>query len=201
MDSKQLFGLTAPLLTTSGGAKMGKTAGGAVWLNADMLSHFDFWQYWRNVADADVGRFLKIFTDLPLDEISKLEALKDQEINEAKKILADNVTALIRGIDVLDDIHKIASSFFGANKGSLDDIEAIAIKGDTLPIAIEDFCLHMKLFESKGEVRRFMQGGGLRVNDTVIQDSKTSITPDDFKMNDRLKISLGKKKQFLYVID
>lgn len=197
-----LYGLTAPLLTTAGGAKMGKTAGGAVWLNEDKLSNFDFWQYWRNVADADVGRFLRIFTDLPLDEISKLEVLQGQEVNEAKKILADEVTKLIRGMSVLDDIHHKAKELFDSQRagGDLSSLPSVEIPTDSLPMLIDEFAIAHTLTPSKGEIRRLIQGLGVRINDQIIEDIKYIITPNDFANDNCMKLSIGKKKHFIFRI-
>lgn len=199
-DGTTLFGLTAPLLTTASGAKMGKTAGGAVWLNEDQLSHFDFWQFWRNTNDADVGRFLRIFTDLSLDEIEKLEKREGQELNEVKKILANEVTALIRGENVLDDIHVKAKELFenGKARQDLSLLPCTLLNKDDFPIAFDDLCVRQGLVASKGEIRRLVEGGGVRINDQVMDDVKCLIDACSFVLDGRLKISIGKKKHFLF---
>ncbi len=200
VDGTHLLGLTAPLLTTSSGAKMGKTASGAVWLNEEKLSHFDFWQYWRNTADADVGRFLRVFTDLPLSEIQKLEQLKDAELNEAKTILADEVTKLVRGAHTLEQIHQSASELFSGQQTDLSTLPSTAVNPSTLPIPFEDFVVTHSLVASKGEIRRLIQGGGVKMNDTSVTDAKQPLTAQDFCLQARLKISIGKKKHFIFSV-
>ncbi len=198
--NKIIYGLTAPLLTTSSGAKMGKTEGGAVWLNRDMLSPYDFWQYWRNVSDADVGRFLRIFTELSIDEIKKLEVLKDAELNEAKKILADQATILAHGVGELPAIHAKVKELFevgAAGKADISTLPAEPIAATDLPIAIDDVFVRYGLSASKGEAKRLIQGGAVRLNDHVVTDVKAIITIDDFKTNKRLKLSSGKKKHLV----
>ncbi len=198
--NKTIYGLTAPLLTTSSGTKMGKTEGGAVWLNRDMLSPYDFWQYWRNVSDADVGRFLRIFTELPIDEIQKLEALKEAELNEAKKILADQATMLAHEAEELPAIHAKVKELFelgAAGKADISILPADLIAKTDLPMAIDDLFVRYELSASKGEAKRLIQGGAVRVNDHVITDIKAIVSSDDFKTNQRLKISLGKKKHLV----
>lgn len=200
VDGTHLLGLTAPLLTTSSGAKMGKTASGAVWLNEDKLSHFDFWQYWRNTADADVGRFLRVFTDLPISEIQKLEQLKDAELNEAKKILADEVTKLVRGANTLEEIHQSASELFSGQQTDLSKLPSTTVDATTLPMVFEDFVVAHQLAASKGEIRRLIQGGGVKINDATVVDAKQMITAQDFCLQERLKISIGKKKHFIFSV-
>lgn len=195
--AKTVYGLTAPLLTTASGAKMGKTEGGAVWLNGDMLSPYDFWQYWRNVSDADVGRFLRIFTELPLSEIQKLEVLKDAELNEAKKILADEATTLAHGADYLSAIHEQTKQLFEAARGDISSLTAEMITTADLPIAIDELFVRFGLTTSKGEAKRLIQGGAIRVNDQVVTDIKAVLATADFNEVGRAKVSSGKKKHLV----
>jgi tyrosyl-tRNA synthetase len=198
VDGAQVFGLTTPLLTTASGAKMGKTAGGAVWLNADMLPVFDFWQYWRNTEDGDVGRFLKLFTELPLDEIARLEALKDAEINEAKKILATEVTALVHGREAADAAASAARGAFGAGGGT-EGLPVIEVARAKLEAGIAAFELLREtgLTKSGGEARRLIKGGGVRLNDAPVTEEDRKITAADLSAEGSLKISLGKKRHVL----
>ncbi|MES2252139.1 MAG: tyrosine--tRNA ligase [Pseudomonadota bacterium] len=198
--NKTVYGLTAPLLTTASGAKMGKTEGGAVWLNADMLSPYDFWQYWRNVSDADVGRFLRIFTELPLSEIAKLEVLKDAELNEAKKILADEATTLAHGSHELSAIHEKTKQLFEAANGDISTLPAEPISAADLPMAIDDLFVRYTLTASKGEAKRLIQGGAVRVNNHVVSDIKAMLETTDFNVDGRVKISSGKKKHLVLEI-
>ncbi len=190
---KQLFGLTSPLITTSSGEKMGKTASGAVWLRADKLSPYDFWQYWRNTEDADVGRFLRFFTELPIAEIQKLEALKDQEINEAKKILADEVTRMLHGEEALQEARATAEKLFEHKSGGdLSALPIVEISSDRLSsgISILDLFVETGLASSKSEAKRLIRGGGARLNDQAINDEDLKIT----SMAEDIKLSAGKKK-------
>ena len=198
MGTHQLYALTCPLLTTASGAKMGKTAAGAVWLNADLLSDYDYWQFWRNTEDADVERFLKLFTLLPLDEIAKLAALKGQDINEAKKVLATEATALIRGREAADAASETARKTFEEG--------AIATNLPTLEISrgeLEEGAAVLGLFvkaglvASNGEARRQIKGGGLRVNDTPITDEKMVLKTGDLTSEGVIKLSMGRKKHVL----
>ena len=198
--NKTVYGLTAPLLTTASGAKMGKTEGGAVWLNGDMLSPYDFWQYWRNIGDADVGRFLRIFTELPLSEIEKLEILKDAELNEAKKILADEATTLAHGAHELAAIHGAAKQLFEAAHGDISTLPAEPISATDLPMMIDDLFVRYGLTASKGEAKRLIQGGAVRVNDQVVGDIKAVLATTDFNAGGRAKISSGKKKHLVLEI-
>jgi tyrosyl-tRNA synthetase len=200
---KQLFGLTSPLITTSSGDKMGKTAGGAVWLRADKLSPYDFWQYWRNTQDADVGRFLRFFTELPISEIKKLEALKDQEINEAKKILADEVTKLLHGQEALDEAKDTAEKLFEHKAGGdLSALPHIEVYRDMLEIgrALVDLLVETGLATSKSEARRLIRGGGARINDQPVADEDKIVNPTDLLSNEGIKLSAGKKKHALVKI-
>ena len=180
MSNKAAFGLTTPLLATASGAKMGKTASGAVWLNADMLSPYDYWQYWRNAEDKDVGRFLRLFTELPLDEIARLEALEGAEINDAKKVLADEATKLLHGAEAAATARDTAQKAF--EQGVLSaDLPTVEIPAAELAEGIMLAALATKigLTASNGEARRLAQGGGLRVNDAQISDGNQLIGTSD----------------------
>ncbi|MGD9839470.1 MAG: tyrosine--tRNA ligase [Afipia sp.] len=198
MGTHQLYALTCPLLTTSSGAKMGKTAAGAVWLNADLLSNYDYWQFWRNTEDADVERFLKLFTLLPMDEIAKLAALKGQDINEAKKVLATEATALIRGREAADAASETARKTFeeGAIGGDLPTLEIPRAELDAGAPALGLF-VKAGLVASNGEARRQIKGGGLRINDTPVTDDKISLTANDLTSDGVVKLSMGRKKHVL----
>jgi tyrosyl-tRNA synthetase len=197
-DGVELFGLTSPLLTTASGAKMGKTASGAVWLNADMLSPYDYWQYWRNSEDADVDRFLKLFTELPLDEIAKLAKLKGAELNEAKKILATEATALVHGRDAADRAAETARTTFekGEIAQSLPTLEvprADLEKG----LGVLNASVLAGFVQSTGEARRQIKGGGIKVNDEPVTNERQLLTPSDLTPDGVIKLSLGKKRHAL----
>ena len=198
MGTHQLYALTTPLLTTSSGAKMGKTAAGAVWLNEDQLSTYDYWQFWRNTEDGDVGRFLKLFTTLPLAEVDRLAALQGAEINEAKKVLATEATALMHGRDKAAAAAETARTTFeqGALASGLPtiDIAAAELAGG---IGVLSAFVRAGLVKSNGEARRQIQGGGLRINDQVIIDEKSQLTPADLTGEGAIKLSLGKKRHVL----
>ena len=196
-DSVELFGLTSPLITTSSGAKMGKTAAGAVWLSADMLSPYDYWQYWRNVEDADVGRFMKIFTDLPIAEIERLDQLQGAERNEAKKILANEATALCHGRAEAEKAADTARQTFegGGVSANLPTVEVPAAEL-TAGIGILGAFTRAGLTSSNGDARRQIGGGGLRVNDDVVTDEKTVLGTAHVR-DGTIKLSLGKKKHVL----
>jgi len=198
MMNAQLFALTTPLLTTSSGAKMGKTAAGAVWLNSDMVSPYDFWQYLRNTEDGDVVRFLKLFTVLPLDEIAKLAALKGQEINEAKKVLATEATALVHGRAAADEAAETARRTFeeGALAETLPTVE-IARAELAAGLGLLSAFVKAGLVASNGEARRQIKGGGLRLNDAVITDEKMTLTPAQLTPEGVIKLSLGRKRHVL----
>jgi len=198
MGTPQLYALTSPLLTTSSGAKMGKTAAGAVWLNADMLSPYDYWPYWRNTEDADVARFLKLFTFLPLDEISRLAALQGAEINEAKKTLATEATALIHGREAADQAAETARATFEEGALALS-LPTITIGADEIAAGLGVLSAFVKagLVASTGEARRQVKGGGLRVNDAVLTDERATLSEKDFESDGVVKLSLGKKKHVL----
>ncbi|HWM32520.1 MAG TPA: tyrosine--tRNA ligase [Methyloceanibacter sp.] len=197
-DGVELFGLTTPLLTTSSGAKMGKTAAGAVWLNPDMLSPYDYWQFWRNSEDADVERFLKLFTELPLPEIAKLAKLKGAELNEAKKILATEATALVHGRDAADRAAETARTTFeqGEIAASLPTVEVPRAELDK-GLGVLNASLLAGFVQSTGEARRQIKGGGLKVNDQSVADEKRSLTLADLTPEGVIKLSLGKKRHVL----
>jgi tyrosyl-tRNA synthetase len=192
-DGKQVFGLTAPLITTASGAKMGKSAAGAVWLTAEKLSPYDYWQFWRNTEDDDVGKFLKLFTDLPLDEIARLEALEGAGINQAKIVLATEATALAHGRTAAEEAAETARKTFeeGAAAAGLPSIE---VPGAELAAGIPAFALLVRanLAASNGEARRLIRGGGARLNDVVIADEAQLISGDAV-----IKLSAGKKQHVL----
>lgn len=198
---KPVFGLTSPLITTANGQKMGKTAQGAVWLNDDRLSPYDYWQFWRNTEDADVGRYLRLFTEIPLAEISKLEALQGAEINEAKKILADHTTSLAHGSSCLETIHQTVAQVFENQSGSFGSLPSLEISKTELDqgISLLDLLCRSGLTASKGEAKRLIQGQGCRINDHLMTDEALIITPLLFH-EDVLKLSAGKKRHILVKI-
>jgi tyrosyl-tRNA synthetase len=193
MGTHQLYALTSPLITLSSGAKMGKTATGAVWLNADMKSPYDYWQFWRNTEDDDVGRFLKLFTKLPLDEIARLETLGGSEINEAKKILANEATAMLHGGDAAGEAAETARKTFeeGVSAEGLPTVDL------TLPAGILQACVAAGFAKSNGEARRAIQGGGIRVNDVAVSDEKLMLDAPMLNTHGTIKLSSGKKKHVL----
>ena len=198
MGTSRLFGLTSRLLTTASGAKMGKTAAGAVWLNAEMLSPYDFWQFWRNTEDADVGRFLKLYTTLPLDEIARLEALGGAEINEAKKVLATEVTAMLHGREAAEEAAETARKTF--EEGALaDSLPTTLVEKAELDEGVGLLALFVKagLAGSNGEARRHVQGGAVRINDRPVDDARRMVSTADLTAEGVVKLSLGKKKHVL----
>ena len=197
-DNASLFALTCPLLTTSSGAKMGKTAAGAVWLNPDMLSPWDFWQYFRNTEDADVGRFLKLFTTLPLGEIARLAALDGSEINEAKKVLATEATAMLHGREAAEAAAETARKTFeeGALAGDLPTVEVTRAELEA-GLGLLNLLVTAGLAGSNGEARRHVQGGAVRVNDAAVDDVRAQIDASHLAAEGVIKLSLGKKKHIL----
>ncbi|HZP20963.1 MAG TPA: tyrosine--tRNA ligase [Bauldia sp.] len=197
MDDVELFAFTSPLIATASGAKMGKTAAGAVWLNAEMVSPYQYWQYWRNTEDADVVRFLKLFTELPLDEIARLGALGGAEINEAKKVLANEATALLHGRAAAEESAEAARRTFEEG-GAADALPTIEVAEAELAAGIGLLGLFVRagLVASNGEARRQIKGGGLRVNDTVVTDERAQVTAGDLAAG-AIKLSLGRKKHVL----
>ncbi|MDK4703556.1 tyrosine--tRNA ligase [Rhizobium sp. CNPSo 4062] len=198
MGTKQLFALTSPLLTTSSGAKMGKSASGAVWLNADLLPVYDFWQYWRNTEDADVPRFLKLFTTLPMDEIARLSAIAGSELNEVKKILATEVTAILHGRAAAEQAAETARKTFEEG-GLSENLPSIDVPASELGAGIGLLALIVRagLAGSNGEARRHVQGGAVRINDQAISDERKVIGTGEVTADGVIKLSLGKKKHIL----
>jgi tyrosyl-tRNA synthetase len=199
MMNAQLFAVTSPLISTSSGAKMGKTAAGAVWLNADLLSPYEYWQYWRNTEDGDVARFLKLFTTLPLPEIGKLAALKGQEINEAKKVLATEATAMLHGRAAAEQAAETARRTFeeGAVAESLPTVEVPRAELAAGLGVLSAFAERTGLVTSNGEARRQIKGGGLKINDAAVTDDKAVLTLKDLTPEGVIKLSLGRKKHVL----
>ena len=189
-----LYGLTVPLLTTASGAKMGKSVGGAVWLNQGHLSAFDFYQYWRNTEDADVGRFLRLFTLLPLDEIARLEALGGQDINEAKAILAYQVTKLVRGDAAATAAAAAAKAQF-SGQGSVADLPTRGLEISAAGLAVDLFAAGFEL--SKSDARRLIQGGGAKINDQKVTSLEATYSPHDQLHGGKIKLSAGKKRHIL----
>jgi tyrosyl-tRNA synthetase len=198
LDQRTLYGLTTPLLTTASGAKMGKTAAGAVWLNADMLTPYDYWQYWRNSEDSDVGRFLRLFTEMPEAEIARLEALEGAELNDAKKVLATEATRLCHGDAAADAAAETARQTFEdqALGEGLPTIDVPKASFDTGIPAFEAFRL-AGLAASNGEARRLIKGGGGRINDKAISDETHSVTTADLNTEGLVKLSAGRKRHAL----
>ena len=198
MGTPQLYALTTPLLTTASGTKMGKTAQGAVWLNADQFSPYDFWQYWRNTEDADVVRFLKLFTTMPMSEIAKLAKLEGAEINEAKKALADAATTLLHGAEAARQAAETARQTF--EEGAIaENLPTIEVPRGELDAGIGVLACFVKagLVASNGEARRQIKGGGLRVNDVAVTDEKMMLKPSDLTPEGVIKLSFGKKRHML----
>jgi tyrosyl-tRNA synthetase len=186
IDGAEVYGLTTPLITTAGGAKMGKSVSGAVWLHEDQLPHYDYWQFWRNSDDRDVGRFLRLFTDLPLDEIARLEALEGAEINSAKIALANAATALCRGADAAQTAAETARKTFEEGGGG-SDLPTFSVAGDH--IGIVDALVNLGFAASKGEAKRLIKGGGARVDGEQISDEAAIIAVGEVP----LRVSAGKK--------
>ncbi len=196
-DAKQVFGLTTPLIATASGAKMGKTAAGAVWLTDDRVSAYDYWQFWRNTEDADVGRFLRLFTDIPLPEIARLEALQGAEINEAKKLLATAATALAHSQAAADAAAETARRAFEDGEAA-DTLPSVSLPRNELETGIAAFRLFTMagLAASNGEARRLIRGGGARVNDTPVTEEGQVISLRDAKEG-AIKLSAGRKQHRL----
>jgi tyrosyl-tRNA synthetase len=197
-DGRTLFGLTTPLVTTASGAKMGKSAQGAVWLNAERLPPYDYWQFWRNTEDADVGRFLRLFTELPLAEIAKLEKLRDADINEAKKVLATDATALCHGREAAEAAAETAREVFESG-GAGDALPQVEVPRDALAGGVPAFELFVRagLATSNGEARRLIKGGGARVNDVAIKGETQPVSLADLDPQGLIKLSAGRKRHAL----
>jgi len=193
VENAQLFGLTTPLITTSSGAKMGKTAAGAVWLNPEMRSPYDYWQFWRNTEDADVGRFLRLFTDLPEAEIARLEALQGAELNEAKKVLATEAAALAHGRAAADDAAETARRTFEEGAAA----EGLPTFTLNLPDGILNLAVATGLASSNSEARKLIANNGLRLNDTAVTDPRLQVDKSALTSDGVLKLSSGKKKHVL----
>jgi tyrosyl-tRNA synthetase len=195
VEGREVYGLTAPLVTTAAGAKMGKTVDGAVWLNAEMRSPYDYWQFWRNTEDADVGRFLRLFTELPMDEIARLEKLEGAEINDAKKILANEATTLLHGREAAEAAAGAARSAFEEG-GMSSDLPTMEVDRDLLGagVALATLAADAGLASSRSEARRLAQGGGLRVNDVAETDGQRTLTLADCNAEGVIKLAAGKKK-------
>ena len=191
---QELFALTAPLITTASGAKMGKTASGAVWLKAERLAPYDYWQYWRNTEDADVGRFLRMFTDLPLEEISRLEKLQGAEINEAKNILATEITRLCHGdAAARDAVDTSAKAFSGT---AAEGLPTITLAADTV-LTVLDVVVSLGMAASKSEARRLIDQGGVKVNDQLVPSTTATLSVADLNAEGLARISVGKKRHGL----
>lgn len=198
VEGRELYGLTCPLLTTASGQKMGKTASGAVWLSPARLDDFSYWQYWRNTEDADVGRFLRLFTELPLDEIARLEALQGSEINEAKKVLANEATALCRGRAAAEGAAETARRTF--EEGGLgDSLPSVTIERARLEAGVPAYEMFREagLAASNGEARRLIKGGGARLNDVKVEAEDQRLTLDDLDADGVIKLSAGRKRHAL----
>jgi len=198
LGTPQLHALTTPLITTASGEKMGKTAQGAVWLNADMKSPYEYWQFWRNTEDADVARFLKLFTTLPLEEIEKLASLRGAEINEAKKALADAATTLLHGANAAREAAETARQTF--EEGAIaENLPTVKIAQDELSAGFGVLAAFVRagLVSSNGEARRQIKGGGLRINDTPVTDERMVLTAENLTPEGVVKLSLGRKRHVL----
>lgn len=194
VEGGEAYGFTTPLLTTSSGAKMGKTAEGAVWLDGGMLSPYAFWQYWRNAEDADVAKFLRIFTDVPLDEIAKLEALEGSEINDAKVRLANEITTLVHGADAAREAEATAKETFAGGAGAgLPTVDVARARLET-GVPLTELFVETGLVASKGEAKRHAAAGALKVNDAPISDLQHRVTVSDLDAEGQIKVSVGKKK-------
>ncbi len=196
VDAAEAFGLTTPLLTTAAGTKMGKTAAGAVWLNPERLAAYGYWQFWRNAEDADVGRFLALFTEMPMLEVRRLGALSGSEINEAKKILATEATALLHGRAAADAAAATAAQVFEAGEAA----ETLPSITATLPAPVLDLLVQAGMVASKAEARRMIRQGGIRLNDAAVSDETTQVTPGDLR-DGAAKLSAGKKRHALVRAD
>ena len=194
VDGQEVFGLTSPLITTASGAKMGKSAQGAIWLNKDKLPVWDFWQFWRNTEDGDVGRFLRLFTELPLEEIARLEALEGNEINDAKIILANEATSLCHSKEEALEAAATAAQAFGSG-GSAEGLPEVSVSSPEMSFI--DALNTAGLVASNGEARRLIRGGGARLNDAQVKDEALMLTAADFNDQGKAKLSSGKKRHVL----
>ena len=199
VDGQEIFGVTSALITTASGAKMGKTADGAIWLNEDRLPAFDFWQFWRNTEDADVARFLALFTELPMDEVNQLSALEGAEINEAKIILANETTTLCHGAEAAAAAMQTAQQTFAGSGVSEGLPQETIDAGEVESLGMIAALVKVGFAKSNGEARRLIRGGGARLNDTAVTDEDFQLGAGDF-IDGRAKISAGKKRHALLVI-
>jgi tyrosyl-tRNA synthetase len=196
MENVQLFGLTTPLITTASGAKMGKTAAGAVWLNAGQKSPYDYWQFWRNTEDKDVGRFLRLFTDMPLDEIARLEKLEGAELNDAKKILATEATAILHGRAAAEAAAETARKAFEEGTAA-EGLPTVEVAKSEFPMGVLALAVKAGVAASNGEARRLIQNNGLKINDAAVSDAAASVAASDAASSGAIKVSSGKKKHVL----
>ncbi|MDR3155805.1 MAG: tyrosine--tRNA ligase [Holosporaceae bacterium] len=199
---KEVFGFTSPLLTTKDGRKMGKTANGSIWMLENMLSSYDFWQYWRNVDDADVIRMMYLFTDIDLDEIKKMENIRGQELNDIKVLLADEVTAIVRGRKSLDVIHETATAMFSKGVGNISSDSSVPKyslkKSELASVSLVDIIVDGGMCTSRGDAKRLLRNGGVYINDQVVSEDY-KILPD-VQSGDCVKLSCGRKKHLLIMI-
>ncbi|SDQ80476.1 tyrosine--tRNA ligase [Pseudovibrio sp. Tun.PSC04-5.I4] len=193
----QLFGLTLPLLTTPSGSKMGKTAEGSVWLNPSRLSSFGFWQFWRNVDDADVPRFLKLFTDLPLGEIDRLASLKGKELNEAKKVLATQVTGIVHGLAAAEAALQQGEALFNGQEDLSQPTHELSLPLLAKPLGLLDLLVKTGFATTNSEARRLIRGGGVRLNSTIVIEETRQISEGDLKPGERLTLAVGKRRKAL----
>jgi len=200
-DGRKLHGLTVPLLTTASGAKMGKTAAGAVWLHPEHLSPFAFWQFWRNTADADVGRFLRLFTELPMNEVERLSALEGHELNEAKKVLATQVTAIVHGPEEARKSLEQGEALFGGAEELLEPTHVLPRLRLSEGLGLLELLVLVGFAGSNGEARRLVEGGGVRLNRQVVDDARRQITAGDLQADDRLALAVGKRRKALVGFD
>eukprot|EP00607_Mallomonas_marina_P008066 CAMPEP_0182417912 /NCGR_PEP_ID=MMETSP1167-20130531/2365_1 /TAXON_ID=2988 /ORGANISM="Mallomonas Sp, Strain CCMP3275" /LENGTH=410 /DNA_ID=CAMNT_0024591777 /DNA_START=321 /DNA_END=1553 /DNA_ORIENTATION=- len=204
VDQRTVYGLTAPLILNSEGKKMGKTASGALWLNKELLSEYEYWQFWRNTDDADVIRFLKLFTEVSLDEIAHMSSWEGSQLNSAKRRLADEATTLLHGSECLSQIHATADSLFKGEGNDLDSLPTVALTSTNQVegegVLVVDMLVRAELAGSKSEAKRLIKGGGARVNGVKVESETVSVTRSDFDEEGRLKLSLGKKKHVVITI-
>jgi tyrosyl-tRNA synthetase len=196
MENVQLFGLTTPLITTASGAKMGKTAAGAVWLNADQKSPYDYWQFWRNTEDKDVGRFLRLFTDMPLEEIARLEKLEGSELNDAKKTLATEATTILHGRTAAQAAAETARRTFEEGMAA-EGLPTIEVPKNEFPMGVLALAVKANVASSNGEARRLIQNNGLKINDVAVSDPAANVAASDASSSGAIKVSSGKKKHVL----
>jgi tyrosyl-tRNA synthetase len=194
VNDAQLFGVTTPLITTSSGAKMGKTASGAVWLNPERVSPYDYWQFWRNTEDGDVGRFLRLFTELPIAEIARLEQLKSAEINAAKEVLASEATRLCHGDAAAQQASKTAAGAFAG--AAAEGLRTYTLPHDQTALVI-DVVVALGMAGSKSEARRLVEQGGVKLNDQTVSSPTVSVAANDLDADGTARLSVGKKRHGL----